>query len=270
MFRLLTKFKTQSLNEVKPYESNGSIVSVGQGEILEDDGIQQQTWQQEVCRTESENTDTASKDLIRTPFHTRMPNVHVRTLHFLNEPNKEDESTKTEDKENGEKLAGQGFPASNRGVFAEKRKWSDVKRSRFPKQNFSNDSSSSDDEVKELFSKQHRSCNSNPNGNDDIRQKSSPIRNAKIRPSDSHTRKRHRMTAHERLYSRPSLDFEKMQQKVFWKRSAYGSARPRIVKVRSFAGHPHLLDSSLMTFQPIQGIQAFKLPPVEETRSLAY
>lgn len=168
---------------------------------------------EELCRTEWENTDTTSKDLIRTPFHTRMPNVHVRTLHFLSEPIKEDESTKIENKENGEKLAGQSFPPSNRGVFtAEKRKWSDVKRSRFPKQNFSSDSSSSDDEVKELFSKQHRGCNSNPNGNEDIRQKTSPIRNTKIRPSDSHTRKRHRMTASERLYSRPSLDFEKMQQ----------------------------------------------------------
>ena len=39
---------------------------------------------------------------------------------------------------------------------------------------------------------------------------------------------------------------------------------------QSFAGHPPNLDASVMTFQPIQGIQAFKLPPVEETRSLAY
>jgi hypothetical protein len=39
---------------------------------------------------------------------------------------------------------------------------------------------------------------------------------------------------------------------------------------QSFAGHSHNLDASVMTFQPIQGIQAFKLPPVEETRSLAY
>ena len=39
---------------------------------------------------------------------------------------------------------------------------------------------------------------------------------------------------------------------------------------QSFAGHPPNLDVSVMTFQPIQGIQAFKLPPVEETRSLAY
>ncbi len=40
--------------------------------------------------------------------------------------------------------------------------------------------------------------------------------------------------------------------------------------LQSFVGHAHNLDASVMTFQPIQGIQAFKLPPVEETRSLAY
>ncbi|CAB3983472.1 Hypothetical predicted protein [Paramuricea clavata] len=273
MLRLLTKFKTQSLNEVKPYESNGSLVSAGHGETLDsDDGTQQQTWHQEV-KAELEDTDDASKDLTRTPFLTRMPNVHVRTLHFANEPIKEDESLKNENKENGEMLTGLNglnFPSPSRGLYAEKRKWSDTKRSRFPKQNFSSDSSSSDEEVKELFSKQQKSNGSSTNSNEDRRQKTSPVRSAKIRPSDSHARKRHRMTSHERIYSRPSLDFEKMQQKVFWKRSTYGASRPRIVKVRSFAGYSHNLDASVMTFQPIQGIQAFKLPPVEETRSLAY
>lgn len=173
---------------------------------------------EEVCKTELEDSDNTSKDLIRTPFVSRMPNVHVRTLHFSSEPLKEDETLRNENKENGEKLAslrlsGLTFPSPNGGLYAaEKRKWSDVKRSRLPQPNFSSDSSSSDEEVKELFSKQHKSNESGVHGSEDSCQKTSPVRNAKIRPSDSHARKRHRMTPHEKFYSRPSLDFEKMQQ----------------------------------------------------------
>ena len=166
---------------------------------------------EEVCRNEQEDSDPTTKELIRTPFHTRMPNVHVKMLHFPNEPFKEDGDAKNENKENGEKLAGLNLPP-NRALFAEKRKWSDVKRSRFPKQNLSSDSSSSDEEVKELFSKQQKSSNSNVSSCEDRQQITSPVRSSKIRPSDSHVRKRHRTTAHERIYSRPSLDFEKMQQ----------------------------------------------------------
>ena len=145
-----------------------------------------------------------------------MPNVHVRMLHFANEQlNKEDESMKIENKENGEQLGGLNglnLPSGRRLYSAEKRKWSDVKRSRFSKQNFSSDSSSSDEEVKELFSKQQKSNGFSSSSSEDRRQKTSPVRSAKIRPSDSHSRKRHRMTPHDRIYSRPSLDFEKMQQ----------------------------------------------------------
>ena len=219
MFRLLTKFKTQSLNEVRPYESNGSFVSAGHGETLDsDDGSQQQAWhwEEEICKTEPEDTiENASKDLVRTPFHTRIPNVHVRMLHFPNEQIKEDESLKIENKENGEKLGslnGLNLPSS-RGLYsAQKRKWSGVKRSRFPKQNFSSDSSSSDEEVKELFSKQQKNNSFSSSSSEERRQKVSPVRSSKIRPSDSHARKRHRQTPHDRIYSRPSLDFEKMQQ----------------------------------------------------------
>ena len=133
-------------------------------------------------------------------------------LHFPNEQLKEDESLKIENKENGEKLTGLNLSSSRGLCSAEKRKWSDVKRSRFPKQNFSSDSSSSDEEVKELFSKQQKSNSFSSSNSDDRRQKASPARSSKIRPSDSHARKRHRMTSHDRIYSRPSLDFEKMQQ----------------------------------------------------------
>ena len=167
---------------------------------------------EDACKAEHEDINNTSKDLIRTPFHNRMPNVHVRTIHFSNEPLKEDESLKNENKENGEKLSDLNFPAGRGLYVAEKRKWSDVKRSRFPKQNFSSDSSSSDEEVKELFSKQQKSSGFSTNSSEDRRQKTSPVRSAKIRPSDSHARKRHRMTSHDRIYSRPSLDFEKMQQ----------------------------------------------------------
>ena len=174
---------------------------------------------EEVCKSELEDSGSTSKELIRTPFVSRMPNVHVRTLHFPNETLKDDESLRNENKENGEKLASLrlsslNFSSPSRGLYAaEKRKWSEVKRSRFPQQNPScSDSSSSDEEVKELFSKQQKSNGSGVYSTEDSCQKTSPIRNAKIRPSDSHARKRHRMTSHERIYSRPSLDFEKMQQ----------------------------------------------------------
>lgn len=169
----------------------------------------------EGCKTELE--DTSSKDfLTRTPFHARMPNVRVRALHFSDETLKETENFQNENKENGEKfvgLNGLNFPATNRGLFsAEKRKWSDVRHSRFSKANVSSDSSSSDEEVKELFSKQPKSGGCGRSGGEERGRKTSPIRCARIRPSDSHMRKRHRLISHSRIYSRPSLDFEKMQQ----------------------------------------------------------
>ena len=154
-----------------------------------------------------------SKDLIRTPFVNRMPNVNLRTLYFPNDLMQDQENLKIENKENGDNLTGLNFHSTSRGLFsAEKRKWSEVKRSHFSKQNCSNDSSSSDEEVKELFSKQQKNNDNTYANSEDKPQKTSPTRSSKIRPCDSHARKRHRVHSHDRIYSRPSLDFEKMQK----------------------------------------------------------
>lgn len=143
-------------------------------------------------------------------FISRLPNELVKTYQFPTEVQL-DEAVKLgyENKENGDDShAREKRQAGARLVSAEKRKWSDVKNSRSSFQQ-GNDSSSSDEEVKELFSKQQRSEHSNRGSQkENWHQKS--LRCSKVRPCD---RKRHRLTSEDRMYShRPSLDFEKMQQ----------------------------------------------------------
>lgn len=156
---------------------------------------------------------TPKDSCIFTSFHTCISNVNIRTLNVFNEALKEDELVKNENKENGEHLY---FPGTSNGRdsgmiltnSAEKRK-----RSHLSNNSMSNDSSSSDEEVKELLSKQPKNECRKGIEEDLVANVSTPLRNTKIRPTESHARKRHRFASgQERFYSRPSLDFEKMQQ----------------------------------------------------------
>lgn len=146
-----------------------------------------------------------------TCFISQYPSDLVKTIQLPAEvPLSKTAQLVYENEVNGVKRSSQ---KRQTGLSAEKRKWSDVKSSRSSKQQGygGSDSSSSDEEVKELFSKQQRSDRSsieNPGNNRQIKSD----RSGKVRPCESHTRKRHRLTfADDRIY-RPSLDFEKMQQ----------------------------------------------------------
>lgn len=112
---------------------------------------------------------------------------------------------------------------------AEKRKWSQVNTHRLLQQFASgNDSSSSDDEIKELCSKKSGSLvlSSSPPGKVTVLSKHSAF-SARVRPtaytSEGHSRKKHRVVFAEDdgFFSRPSLNFEKMQQ-VKIMRSSFG------------------------------------------------
>ena len=99
---------------------------------------------------------------------------------------------------------------------AEKRKWSQISAHKLLLQFASNgtDSCSSDDEIKELCSQQSSPVFSSSPPNKVTRvavlSKHSAF-SARVRPSDGHMRKKHRLTE-EDCVSRPSLNFEKMQQ----------------------------------------------------------
>lgn len=107
----------------------------------------------------------------------------------------------------------------------EKRKWSQVNTHKLLQQFASgNDSSSSDDEIKELCSKKSGQIvlSSSPPGKVTVLSKHSAFSSI-VRPttytSEGHLRKKHRLVfaedeafASRETVSRPSLNFEKMQQ----------------------------------------------------------
>lgn len=95
-------------------------------------------------------------------------------------------------------------------LLAEKRKWSQVSNKRFLHQLGSGNDSSSDDEIKELFSSRSSSgiLSSSPPGKVTVLSKHSAFC-AQVRPTDGHSRRKHRVIICD---ERPSLNFEKMQQ----------------------------------------------------------
>jgi hypothetical protein len=95
-------------------------------------------------------------------------------------------------------------------LLAEKRKWSQVNSKRFLHQLGSGNDSSSDDEIKELFSGNSSSglLSSSPPGKVTVLSKHSGFC-AQVRPTDGHSRRKHRVIICD---ERPSLNFEKMQQ----------------------------------------------------------
>ena len=155
-------------------------------------------------------------------------NVHERTLK-INSPlpvdvsSKENICTRNDTREESEC----GFlpietPTSRENSAPEKRKWSQVSTHKLLQQFASgsgSDSSSSDDEIKELCYKKSGSLplSSSPPGKVTVLSKHSAF-SARVRPttytSEGHSRKKHRLVfaEDEAFFSRPSLNFEKMQQ----------------------------------------------------------
>ena len=106
----------------------------------------------------------------------------------------------------------------NLSCAAEKRKWSEVNAHKLLHQFTSgNDSSSSDDEIKEICS--HKTgplvFSSSPPGKVTVLSKHSAF-SSRVNPtfaSDGHSRKKHRLVfAEDVTFTRPSLNLEKMQQ----------------------------------------------------------
>lgn len=109
-------------------------------------------------------------------------------------------------------------PNSRESIAPEKRKWSHVNTQNLLQQLASgNDSSSSDDEIKDLFSRKGGPFSSSPPGKVTVLSKHSAF-SARVRPTSSasggNSRKKHRVVfaEDEALFSRPALNFEKMQQ----------------------------------------------------------
>lgn len=112
------------------------------------------------------------------------------------------------------------MPTIRENNAPEKRKWSQVNTHKLLQQFASgNDSSSSDDEIKELCSKKSGPLlSSSPPGKVTVLSKHSAF-SARVRPTlytEGHSRKKHRFVfaepEDEAFFSRPSLNFEKMQQ----------------------------------------------------------
>lgn len=102
---------------------------------------------------------------------------------------------------------------------AEKRKWSQMNAHKLLQQFASGaDSSSSDDEVKELCSKKSTllpAFSSSPPGKVTILSHHSAFSRGRVRPTEGHARKKHRFAFAEYDEERPSLNFEKMQVSNF-------------------------------------------------------
>lgn len=250
---LALKFKNQSINEVKPFEPQL---------FLQESGLE-----------ESADEDDELKEINGDkPLNN---NVHDETVRITS-PSPEELASK-------ENISTQrdvcGFlpiasvPRENSAP--EKRKWSQVNTHKLLQQFASgNDSSSSDDEIKELCSKKSGSLllSSSPPGKVTVLSKHSAF-SAKVRPttytSEGHSRKKHRLVfAEDEVFlSRPSLNFEKMQQKsVLIKKHSHGLPRPRPVRIRSISNSRHNrgCDPAVLSFRPIQMNTAFNLAPVEE------
>lgn len=262
MLKLLAlKFKNQSINEVKPYEPQPFL-------------------QDESSVDENTDDDVELTEIIGdTPLNFNN-NVQEAALK-INSPLPVEIASKENiyaHKDTKEDNIDCGFwpierPGSREGASAEKRKWSQMKTQKLLQQFASgNDSSSSDDEIKDLCSRKSGPLSSSPPGKVTVLSKHSAF-SARVRPtsyaSDGHSRKKHRVVfaEDEALFSRPSLNFEKMQQKsVLVKRHTHGLSRPRPVRIRSISNprHSRSCDPSVLMFRPIQMKSAFNLAPVEE------
>lgn len=251
---LALKFKNQSINEVKPYEPQLFL-------------------QEESDLEESADEDDELKE-INGDKPLSLNNNNVEGTLKINSPISVEIAPKEDSSAHKREESDRGFlPIPS--TAPEKRKWSQVNTHKLLQQFASgNDSSSSDDEIKELCSKKGGPLplSSSPPGKVTVLSKHSAF-SARVRPttytSDGHSRKKHRFVfaEDEAFFARPSLNFEKMQQKSgLSKKHVHGLSRPRPVRIRSISTprHSRLCDPALLSFRPIQMNASFNLAPVEE------
>lgn len=256
---LALKFKNQSINEVRPYEPQ---VFLPENSDLEENADEDDELR-EINAADNNNIHEDSFK-IKSSFAGQLEQ----------ESAKENIYTERDHKEENRGFLPIEIPTRESSA-AEKRKWSQVNTHKLLQQFASgNDSSSSDDEIKELCSKKSGPLvlSSSPPGKVTVLSKHSAF-SARVRPtihtSEGHSRKKHRVVFAEDdgLFSRPSLNFEKMQQKsVLIKKHTHGLSRPRPVRIRSLSNgrHSRGCDPAVLSFKPIQMNPSFSLAPVEE------
>lgn len=263
---LALKLKNQSINEVKPLEPQLLLQDESdvEGSTDEDDELKEI------------NGALADKPLNNNYVQDEPLKIKATAFAGLEEEAaKENIFTERDTKgDNRGSFLPIDIPLRESGA-PEKRKWSQVNAHKLLHQFASgNDSSSSDDEIKELCGKSSGPLvlSSSPPGKVTVLSKHSAF-SSRVRPttftSEGHSRKKHRLVfAEDKGYSsRPSLNFEKMQQKsVFIKKHTHGVSRPRPVRVRGIpsARHSRICDPAILSFKPIQMNPSFSLAPVEE------
>lgn len=255
---LALKFRNQSINEVKPYEPQLFL----QDEPNLEENADEDDELKEINGDQGLNNNCVHEEgygKINSPLPLELAsNENICT-----------QKDATRERSNG-------FLPIDIPTAPEKRKWSEVNTHKLLQQFASgNDSSSSDDEIKELCSKKGGPLvySSSPPGKVTVLSKHSAF-SARVRPTtytnEGHSRKKHRVVyaEDEAFFSRPSLNFEKMQQKsVVIKK--HGLTRPRPVRIRSISNprHSRSCDPAVLSFRPIPSIQmntSFNLAPVEE------
>ncbi|KAM5164703.1 uncharacterized protein ACMZJ9_007140 [Mantella aurantiaca] len=265
MLKVLTKkLQNQSLSEIQPYQ-----LKISYPPSDEDDSEDSEGENQELAQIDKERR----RNCVLTPLATnQMQNQEkqcckVRSLfHGLDRHSSEEELERI-----------------SREFAAEKRKWSQVSRLSC----HSDNTSSSDEEVKHLCAMSFRpeeqveGLTSSP-----ILFSASPpkrlqplCRNPTPRPLIFTTMgspydqgmpcKRHRQGLGDK-YSRPSLDLEKMQQKMLLKKNC--GSKTRVIKIRSIGRQPphYVYDPATFAFRSLSTIKPISpIVPVEEP-SCAY
>ncbi|XP_077996540.1 uncharacterized protein LOC144449839 [Glandiceps talaboti] len=271
MLRFLTqKLKSQSLNEVTPYEPK-------EAENDHDFTSDSEEENQEVQHLDKESRHGGLNSNCFTPTISK-PHQPLEDRPCLTDNVLQPFSLSERDRHSSEEELANIEKQCKENQAAEKRKWSQANR-----WSFNGDSSgSSDDEVRDLCSKPgpvlfsssppkqlQRLCHRVP-GNQ--------VFLANVRPTaESSPRKRHRQGLGEispHLLNRPSLDFEKMQQKMVFKKHGH-AVRARVVKIRSVsvsnasrASPRFLCDPAVFSFRSLSTINP--LTPVEDPSLTAY
>ncbi|XP_031554078.1 uncharacterized protein LOC116291100 [Actinia tenebrosa] len=271
MLKFLTsKFRNQSLNEVRPYEPQGFLRHESDMEGME----RSEDEDEELRNLNLEGSVSLNNNIVEAEESNSKPLV----LNFKECPSLDQENLPPPLQTEGKKIAGidgsTGFSPIDiphttedcKNLLAEKRKWSQVSNKRFLHQLGSGNDSSSDDEIKELFSTKTSSgiLSSSPPGKVTVLSKHSAFC-AQVRPTDGHSRRKHRVIICD---ERPSLNFEKMQQKTLLKKYPYGVSRPRAIRIRNMSQsnmkHGFSYDQAMLVFKPIAMNPSFNLAPVEE------
>lgn len=270
MLKVLTKkLRNQSLSEIQPYQ-----LKISYPPSDEDDTDDSEGENQELAQIDKERR----RNCVLTPLATNQlqnQGNQVCKVRSIFHPGLDRHSSEEE------------LERISREFAAEKRKWSQVSRLSC----HSDNTSSSDEEVKHLCAMSFRPVEQT----DGLRGSSSPVlfsasppkrlqplnRNPASRPliftsmgstfDQGMPCKRHRQGYGDKN-SRPSLDLEKMQQKMLLKKTC--GSKTRVIKIRSFNGGrqpPHFVyDPAIFAFRSLSTVKPISPIVAVEEPSCAY